>query len=266
MRVILVILAFLLHSSCDKVVEVNLPAYEQELVVEMYLEKGKPLRCLLIESLPYTDTAINKPVNNALVVVSDGSRNDTLKPQINQDPQTGRYFNYYNPRLVDGDPDRIYKLTITGNDKQVISSTRFSEEKISFDSLVVRESQVEADSFSVGLVFTDPPEKENYYRMFFGNTVNFTSDDPTDVRLNDVAFNGKRFSFFSEPDFARNDTVVVRLYSLSKEHYEYLESSGNARRSNFNPFSQPGRIKSNISGGLGIFTPVVYSERTVVIR
>ena len=79
-------MASLFFSSCDKVVEVNLPSYEQELVVEMYLEKGQPLRCLLIESLPYTDTAINKPVNDALVIVSDGSNKDTLKHQLNQDP------------------------------------------------------------------------------------------------------------------------------------------------------------------------------------
>ncbi|HET9278160.1 MAG TPA: DUF4249 family protein, partial [Flavitalea sp.] len=68
------------------------------------------------------------------------------------------------------------------------------------------------------------------------------------------------------PDFARNDTVAVRVYSLNKEHYEYLESMGNARRSNFNPFSQPGRIKSNVSGGLGIFTSISYTEHKVIIR
>lgn len=264
----MILLAMVLgfFSACDKVIDVDLPAYDQELVVEMYLERGRPLRCLLMESLPYTDTAINKPVNNALVIISDGTRNDTLRYQPNQEPETGRYFNYYHPRLIDGDPDRTYTLTITAENKKAVGSTRFSQEKISFDSLVVRESLNQPDSFSVGLVFKDPPGIDNYYRMFFGNSVNFTSDDPTDVRLNDISFNGKTFSFYSEPDFARNDTVVVRLYSLSKEHYDYLESTGNARRSNFNPFSQPGRIKSNVTGGLGIFAPIVYSERTIIIR
>lgn len=90
----IVSLMSVLVCSCDKVIEVDLPAYEQELVTEMYLEKGSPLRCLLIESLPYTDTAINKPVNDALIIFSDGTRKDTLKHKINQDMVTGRFYNY----------------------------------------------------------------------------------------------------------------------------------------------------------------------------
>ena len=91
MRWLVVIMVCFLFS-CDKVVEVDLPEYEHELVLEMYLEKGKPLRCLLTESLPYTDTAINKPVNDAIVIFSDGYKNDTLSFLINQDMSTGRFF------------------------------------------------------------------------------------------------------------------------------------------------------------------------------
>jgi len=81
-----------------------------------------------------------------------------------------------------------------------------------------------------------------------------------------MSFNGKQFSFYSEPDFKKNDTVGIRIYSLHKEHYEYLESLSNARRSNGNPFTQPGSIKSNIRGGLGIFTSLVYMDKKIVIR
>jgi hypothetical protein len=33
-----------------------------------------------------------------------------------------------------------------------------------------------------------------------------------------------------------------------------------ARQSNFNPFGQPAPIKSNVNGGLGIFTALSYAE------
>jgi hypothetical protein len=118
----------------------------------------------------------------------------------------------------------------------------------------------------VGIKFTDPPTIENYYRILIGKNINLFGSDPTDFRINDISFNGKAFSYYSEPDFARNDTITVRVYSLNKEHYEYLESMGNARRSNFNPFSQPGRIKSNVNGGLGIFTSILFTEQKVIIR
>lgn len=252
--------------SCDKVIEVNLPEYEPELVVEMYLEEGKPLRCLLVESLPYTDTAINKPVNNAIVVVSDGTRNDTLSHQINQDPATGRLYNYLHPGILQVDPSKTYYLHVTGNNKKISSKTSFSQKAVTIDSFNVRESKIEEDSFSVGLVISDPPEIENFYRFLIGKSIFHFATDPTDFRVNDVSFNGKAFSFFSEPDFAKNDTVLVRVYSLHKDHYEYLESIGDARRSNYNPFSQPSRIKTNIAGGLGIFTSIKYTERKIVIR
>ena len=266
MKLILVSLMAILFLSCDKVIEVDLPAYEPELVLEMYIEKGQPLRCLLIESLPYTDTAINKPINDALVIFSDGLKNDTLKFLVNQDMSTGRFYNYFNPKLVVGDPAKTYRIKIVGNNKTVVGQTNFSQQKIAIDSLMVKESVNEADSFSVGIAFSDPGEVSNYYRLLIGKTISYFGSDPTDLRMNDISFNGKSFSYFSEPDFAKNDTITARIYSLHKDHYEYLESMGNARRSNFNPFSQPGRIKSSISGGLGIFTSLVYTEQKIVIR
>jgi len=232
----------------------------------MYLEKGRPLRCLLVESLPYTDTAINKPVDDALIVFSDGIKNDTLTHRINQDMVTGRFYNYYHPRLIEPDPAKIYSITIIANEKKVTATTRFSQTTATIDSVIVRESPNEADSFSVGIKFTDPSTVENYYRILIGKNLNLFGSDPTDFRVNDISFNGKPFSYYSEPDFARNDTITVRVYSLSKDHFEYLESMGNARRSNFNPFSQPGRIKSNVEGGLGIFTSILYTEHKVIIR
>jgi hypothetical protein len=256
----------ILFISCDKAIDVKLPPYEQELVVEMYLEPGQPLRCLLIESLPYTDTAINKPVNDAVIVISDGYRNDTLTYQRNQDQHTGRFYNYFNPRLVTGDSNKVYILTVFNKTRRVTAHTRFSERIVPIDSMIVKESVNEKDSFSVGVAISDPISQENYYRVVIGKDFNLFGTDITDLRTNDISFNGKSFSFFSDADFARNDTVMVRVYSLHKDHFNYLESIGNARRSNFNPFAQPGLIKSNITGGLGIFTTISYIERKILVR
>jgi len=266
MRVFLVSLVIFLFLACDKVIDVQLPAYEPQLVMEMYLEEGKPLRCLLMESLPYTDTAITKMVNDALVIFSDGTTRDTLFKRNNQDPITGRLYNYYHPRLVKADPTKIYTLLITGNNKKISAKTSFSQKITLIDSINIRQSIIAIDSFSVGLVISDPVEIDNYYRFLIGKELNHFASSPTDFRVSDISFNGKRFSFFSEADFARNDTVLARIYSLQKDHFEYLESIGDARRSNSNPFSQPGRIKTNITGGLGIFTTTRYTEKKIVIK
>jgi Domain of unknown function (DUF4249) len=266
MRLFIVSAIIAFFVSCDKVIEVKLPAYEPEIVVEMYLHPGQPLRCLLIESLPYTDTAINKPVKDAVIIFSDGLRNDTLTYEINQDKLTGRFYNYFNPKIVARDSTKTYTLTVFTKTQKITARTAFSESIAKIDSVLVKESLNEKDSFSVGVAISDPESLANYYRVLIGKQFNFFGEEITDLRTNDVAFNGKSFSFFSEPDFAKNDTVTVRVYSLHRDHFNYLESVGNARRSNFNPFSQPSLIKSNITGGLGIFTTIRYTERKIVIR
>ena len=266
MRLFLASMMMIFLVSCDKSIQVELPPYESEYAIEMYLEQGKPLRCLIIESLPYTDTAINKPVHDALVLISEGMRTDTLRYLVNQDLSTGRYYNYYSPRIIPYDTTKVYTLTVIGKNQKITGNTNFSQTKTFIDSLIIRESINEADSFSVGVIITDAPDKENYYRFLVSKNMGSFTSDPTDIRVSDLSFNGKPFSFFSEPNFAINDTVAIRIYSLHKDYYQYLESIANARRSNYNPFSQPSRIKSNVNGGLGIFTAIRYTEREIVIK
>jgi hypothetical protein len=115
------------------------------------------------------------------------------------------------------------------------------------------------------VVIADPAEIQNYYRFLSAKTMHDFTDDPSDFIISDNSFNGKSFSYYSDTEFEKNDTALVRVYSLLKEHYDYIQSVSDARGSNFNPFSQPGRIKSNVKGGLGIFTAISYDQRKLFI-
>lgn len=50
------------------------------------------------------------------------------------------------------------------------------------------------------------------------------------------------------------DSVVVTLFHIQKEYYDYLNSVENANSAFFDPLLNPEAIKSNITGGVGIFT------------
>lgn len=67
---------FALIAACnlERDIDINLPEYESEIVVESYIEPGKPLRALVTESLSYTELPSPTPLDeNALVtVVADG--------------------------------------------------------------------------------------------------------------------------------------------------------------------------------------------------
>jgi hypothetical protein len=57
-------------------------------------------------------------------------------------------------------------------------------------------------------------------------------------------------------DNVPRDSLQVVVAHLSREHYEYLYSCSRAVDAYFDPFTVPTQIKSNISGGLGIFAVV----------
>lgn len=269
MRIFIGSFLLIVILSCNKKVDIKLPDYEPELVVEMYLQQGKPLRCLLTQSLPYANRTINSMVNDALVVLSDGKNIDTLKYIETEDAETGRWYNYYNPARINADTTVIYTLTIKDEKNRTLSgSTSFYQRVVHIDSLQSRPAVNKKDSFSVGVVIKDPPAEDNYYRFLVTKKLNDFSvgSDPTDISISDISFNGKSYSFFSEPNYKKNDTVLVRTYSLTKEHFNYLQSTAGARSSIFNPFAQTSQIKSNVTGGLGIFTTIRFDQKRIVIK
>jgi hypothetical protein len=182
------------------------------------------------------------------------------------DTLTGRYYNYHHARIVKADPSVTYSIRVTdGTGRIITGSTRFPNHTVMIDTISARQSHLNKDRFSVGVIISDPAEIQNNYRFLAGKTMNNFTADPSDFFISDNSFNGKQFSFYSETEFATNDTAFVRVYSLLKEHYDYIQSVSDARGSNFNPFSQPGRIKSNVNGGLGIFTAISYDQRKLFI-
>lgn len=265
LSIVLLILA--ISVSCQKKIELAAPPYDSEIAVEMYLEEGSILKCLLTESLPYTDTAINRPLADAVVVFSDGVTRDTLQNKELHDWEHGRWYNYARYKRFEPDAAKTYTLTVTDGGKRTVSaSTRFSQPLVQIKQLVSKPLEQEQGGFSVGVVIPDPPETENFYRLMIARKLNDFNASSTDVYMSDLSFNGQSFSVFSKEGYAKGDTVTVRLYSLQKEHYDYIQSVNEARLSNFNPLVQPSKIRSNIEGGVGIFAAIRYDQKQIVIR
>jgi hypothetical protein len=59
------------------------------------------------------------------------------------------------------------------------------------------------------------------------------------------------------------DSIVVTLYHIQKEYYDYLQSIRNSTSAYRDPFLTPEVIKSNITGGLGIFTYYTFDKRSL---
>lgn len=67
---------FALIAACDleRDIDIDLPIYESEIVVESYIEPGQPLRALVTESLSFTDLPTPRPLNEdvPVTVSADG--------------------------------------------------------------------------------------------------------------------------------------------------------------------------------------------------
>ncbi len=262
-NICLYLIFFLLGlMACSESVEVDLPPFESDLVMQFYLEDGQAPRCILQESVSFGEPIRSPLIDNALVVLSYGEVADTLRNEEIFDSTTNQFFNYISDRVLRADLNQTYRLYVRDSEgRELRSETAFLPpipiDSVAYDANEDREA-------SVGILFTDPVETQDFYRLIAYREI---GDVPrlSDIQLRDIAFSGQAFSFFTAYDFEIGDSVTTRLYRLTPAHYDFAASVENLDNANENPFAQPGAVRSNIEGGLGIFTSLNYDERKLVI-
>lgn len=250
--------------ACQQTIKLDLPAHKSQMAVEFYIENGQPLRCLLQESVSFTSAPLNPLISRALVILSYNGIRDTLENTVFLDSMTRKVYNYHLPKNIIAQPNTIYQLYIRDMKGRVLTgSTEFIDPiKIDKYDYVFNGK----DSVSAGVFFTDPASKKNYYKAAaFKQRPRIEINERADLELPDTAFEGKQFGFYTDYVFAKNDTIVMRLYSLLPAHFDYIESVEDAVRANINPFAQPAIIRSNVQGGIGIFTTLNYDEKRGII-
>ena len=255
----------LLITGCRQEIKLDLPVYEPKMVLEFYLENNRPLKCLLQESVNYTDTARYKIINNALVVLSHNGVKDTLTNSIYLDSTFQKFYNYHNPKLIRLEPDVEYEVYVKDSKgREMTGKTRLNN-VVPIDSLIYNYNS--ANKASIGLIFKDNGSTKNYYRIVaYKDSSVINEDNVWDIRFQDNLFNGEQFSFYTGYAFNAGDTITGRLYHLTEAHYKFAESVSDARSANANPFGQPANIISNLTGGIGVFTTVIYEEKKIVLK
>lgn len=261
---LIILITSTLIIGCRKEIKLNLPIYEPKLVLEFYLENNKTLNCLLQESVNYTDTTRFKLINNALIILSYNGVKDTLFNTFYFDQKFQKLFNYHNPKTIQLQPNVEYEVYVKDNNGRVMTGKTRLNNIVQIDTLVSNFNS--SNKAAVGLILNDNADTKNYYRIVaFKDAPTVNEGDVWDITFNDNLFNGNQFSFYTGYAFNPGDTVLGRLYHLTEEHNSFTESVNNAQASNGNPFGQPANIISNLTGGIGIFTTVIYSEKKIII-
>ncbi len=256
-------------ASCnlEKDIDVDLPAYESELVVECYLEPGKPYRLLLSESQDYFNTNLENPfIENAVVSITHRGVTETLDNGTFFDFEFSKFYNFQSPNLVPENYFEDFTLDIVDDRGRTITGTTQIINRVEVDS-VVTEYNPEVDSSLVLTYFTDDQTQSNWYRrmLHVGETIDggelkqdFIFDDNLGAE-NGVYVTGSGFEFY------QGDTIINTLFHLEESYYRYLQSVFDATAANGNPFASPTSIKSNVEGGIGVFAGLSIDRDTIIV-
>lgn len=266
---------FLMACNLTQDVEIDLPDYERQPVVECYLEPGKPFRLLMTRSYAFFDKLgldstflQNTLLDGALVTVTYNGQTDTLRNQLTADIAPVKIFNYIGQNLVPGTPGTEFVLNIRLAEGGEITSTTSMISVVPIDSVVV-EFSTEFDTLARLLTYiTDDENQENFYRRLL-NYKSLDSFPDQDFLVSDRFSQTALIAFGTGYDLVEGDTVFNSIFHITREYYDFVESVQLAVVGNLNPFSQPSPVKSNVRGSanpIGIFAPLVYDRDTTIIR
>jgi hypothetical protein len=257
----LLLICVISFFSCTKKIDLDLPADENRIVIESYLTPGNRFGVALQRSVGIVSNTAIQPIFNALVIISYGNVHDTLKPGVFVD-RYRRAYNFSSNQTMPNDTNLVYQLYVKDSLGNVATATTKLLPVVPIDSVNFQANS--KDSISVGFKFRDPGHAINYYRRLTYKGISDTAIR-NNFRFNDLLFNGQSFSLFTNFIFQRGDTVNTRLYNLTKDHSDFLQSIGDATVAANNPLTSPVLAKGNIVGGLGIFTALAFDEKRFIV-
>ncbi len=259
--------SFVLLYSCNmnKDIDVPLPGYEKQPVIEAYVIKGNKFRVLLTQTSSYFDSPLPVPIKGATVIFTHNGQTDTLQElttlEQQYDTATSKFYNYQLNKQIAPNPGDQFALMVNLADGKTITGTSTFLNAVPIDTI---KFTGDGDDISLAAYYHDPAHEENYYRFLVHKNTpegNLEDDDLGSDRLN----NGKYNSFYTSDKFKHGDTLVVTLYSIEKAYYDFIRTVEDADNANGNPFAQPATIQSTVTGGLGVFTSLPYHRRVVII-
>ncbi len=241
MRILAFFIALLILSSCTKEVEIDIPGYEEQIVIDGVIETGQPAIVLLsrsadIYSPTNLDAYLSGFISGATIVVSDGNISDTLVEVCTDNLPPGTeelaaaFFGipveqlaelslcgYFSTQIV-GEVGKTYDLSATVDGTNYTATTSILD-PTPLDSLYWKpEGSFENHGWSWA-VLSDPPGLNDAYRWEI-KRLNVLPDGTQDPLLykpfgpffDDVFFDGLTFEFAYENPISFQDETIEEQY------------------------------------------------------
>lgn len=253
--------------NMEQNININLPETPPQLVVECYLEPDSMYRLFLSETVPYFSAPNAIPlINNATVTIT--VNNGTPIPLTYSapgNPQNQYAFGEYrSTQRIPRDFNAVFTLNVQDTKGRVVTATtRLIPPVAAIDTIRAIYDNRNRNA-QIYITWANPnPAVTNYYRVIYdrGNPdSNFVF-----LRTDFLRQGGPRDFTFSDFRFRRRDSVMVRLYRVTREYYDYVRSVNSAISGNANPFAQPQSLISNVKGGIGVFAGISQTRRNIIV-
>lgn len=255
--------ALLAACEMQQNVNVQLPPHEETLVVECYLEPGQEHQALVTKSLSFFDGKWLEGIDGAEVIISSVDEERHLINLNKTDTLFYKVYNYYHPDEVVYEEGKEYRITIKdGDEVKASGKTRFLP-KVAIENVYFRQN---ADSLLATYVeIADDPAEDNYYKVVLKMAGDRTGTNYEGVWDDSGAKDGILTAYTTHL-LPPSGEVVVNVYHIDKQYYEFLKSVKQAREANYNPFTQPATVQSTLDGAVGVFAAISLTSDTVQRR
>jgi hypothetical protein len=257
-------LLFVILSSCEKVVDLDLRNDTGELVIEAAINDQTGIQTIrLSENVPLSTTNTYPPVTGAVVNISDNSGNSYVF--------TESAAGVYTSNSIIGIPGQTYQLSVVTKDGTFKASSTMPS-LVKLDSLTSRKDIFESDEDNriISVHYQDPAAVSNQYRfVVYINDVLVKR-----VLVNDDQFsNGRNVTYDLELDdddikVAPSDKVTVEMQCIDKPVFTYWHSLA-AQQTSDGPGGSvtPSNPPTNIMlKSLGYFSAHTTEKKTIMIK
>ncbi len=258
----------LLFSACEKNIDVDFPPGEQPYVIEGYIENGVVPIVSISRGVSFLKNISNEDFRDLFVTNADVAISVDGGAWINLDKIDFGGAVVYTNTNISGEVGKRYDLKVEVDGKLFTASTTILPSH-PLDSISIKtapgDKGIKDSLVELTAWFSDPIQKDNFYRMLTRKNSEFFFDVAFNSIYNDLLINGQQTSFtifggkqqlqnndsadFSQYGyFKRGDTVYVKWASIDKAQFDFWDSFESQSGSFGNPFAPTVIINSNIKG------------------
>ncbi|RPG29195.1 MAG: DUF4249 domain-containing protein [Muricauda sp. TMED12] len=262
-KLLISILTFTAITSCEDVIDVNLPEVETRLVVDGLLRVDKSeefvdVRITMRETSVFFDENQPTQVENAVInygVLNDSGLFESLSFShlVEEAPGTGVYVpdpNFSSDqriRTASAEPGVVFVLQVTHKGKRYFAQTEYAP-TVPIDNLEQGDDTfIDDEETEVIVTFTDDGDNDNFYVFDFMYGEFLTVEDEF--------FQGQQFefSYFYDDKVMAGQDVTISILGANEDFYNYMDLVLEQTQNNGGVFQTPvATVRGNVFDVTGL--------------